>query len=140
MTSTSFHVRTNKRRERGFVLVTAIVIAVLYFALMELLLIESSRALTEAQRFRARVVAAALAENGAELAALQIVNTAGGTVTYTDQQGTMRGKLQRTGPVTFEIEGDGRTTGVLTQSATVRIQGRIDPDGTIKIDYTLHGQ
>jgi hypothetical protein len=50
--------------ERGFVLGMAMVIAVLYFLLMELLLIDSSRALGEAQRFRSRVVAAALAENG----------------------------------------------------------------------------
>src|SRR6266545_5727430 len=63
----------SRQRQRGFVLISALVLSVLYFALMELLLIDSSRALNEAQRFRARVVAGALAESGAELAALQMV-------------------------------------------------------------------
>ncbi len=141
MTSISCPARTSKSRQRGFVLITAIVLAVLYFALMELLLIESSRSLAEAQRFRARVVAATLAENGAELAALQIVN--GGApppLPATDSQGTMNGTLRRVG-VNFELVGTGRSAGVITQSSTVTIQGRIDPaDGTIKIDYTNHGQ
>ena len=41
-TRSSFRART---RERGYVLITAIALAILYFALMELMLIDSSRAL-----------------------------------------------------------------------------------------------
>ncbi len=129
----------SRTRERGFVLAAALVLAILYFALMELLLIDSSRALNEAQRFRARVVSATLAENGAELAALQIINSGGNNVTSSDFQGTMHGTLRRTGN-NFELEGTGRSAGVTTLSSTVTIQGRIEPDGTIKIDYAIHGQ
>ena len=43
--------------ERGFALIAAIALSVLYFALMELMLIDSSRELAEARRFRARIVA-----------------------------------------------------------------------------------
>src|SRR5204863_3948307 len=71
----SFRGRTT---ERGYVLISAIVLAILYFALMELMLIDSSRAVREAQRFRARIVATTLAESAAELAALQLVTASGG--------------------------------------------------------------
>ncbi len=131
---------TSKRRERGIVLISALVLAMLYFALMELLLIDSSRALHEAQRFRARVVALTLAESGAELAAYQMVTRTGATVNDSDFQGTMSGSLRRTGN-NFELDGDGTSIGVPTQDASVQVQGRIDPaDGTVKIDFTVHTQ
>jgi hypothetical protein len=131
---------TSKRRQRGFVLVGALVLSVLYFALMELLLIDSSRALHEAQRFRARIVAVTLAESGAELAALQMVNGGGAPVVNdNDFQGPMIGRLRRTGP-NFEIDGEGTTIGVITQKSSVLVQGRIDPSGTVMIDYTAHTQ
>ena len=81
----SFRGRTT---ERGYVLISAITLAILYFALMELMLIDSSRAVREAQRFRARIVATTLAESAAELAALQLVTASGGPVNATDDQGT----------------------------------------------------
>ncbi|HWS71823.1 MAG TPA: hypothetical protein VN605_06890, partial [Thermoanaerobaculia bacterium] len=69
-------------------------LSVLYFGLMELMLIDSQRALAEARRFRARVVASTLAESAAELAAEQLVNHGGVVpVNETDAQGTMRGNL-----------------------------------------------
>jgi hypothetical protein len=131
---------TSKRRQRGFVLIGALVLSVLYFALMELLLIDSSRALNEAQRFRARIVAVTLAESGAELAALQMVTGGGAPVLpASDFQGTMNGRLRRTGP-NFEIDGEGTTVGVITQTSIVQLQGRIDPNGAVMIDYTAHAQ
>ena len=133
---------TSKRRQRGFVLISALVLSVLYFALMELMLIDSSRALSEAQRFRARVVAGALAESGAELAAFQIVNRSGANVTDSDFQGTMSGQLRRTGN-NFEIDGEGLAIGPQRQSSTVQLQGRIDPTANppkVMIDYTSHAQ
>ena len=60
-------------RERGYVLIAAIALAILYFALMELMLIDSSRALREAQRFRSKVIATTLAESAAELSAASMV-------------------------------------------------------------------
>src|SRR5712692_9119227 len=96
----SFRGRTTD--QRGYVLISAIALAVLYFGLMELMLIDSSRALREAQRFRARVVASALAESAAELAAAQMINSPGGTTSGDDEQGHMIGGLVLTGNQ-FEI-------------------------------------
>jgi hypothetical protein len=126
------------------------VLAVLYFGLMQLLLIDSSRALTEAQRFRARIVAAALAESGAELAAEQIVTRPSATVPPTaDFQGTKSGRMKITrnppGGVDgdFEIEAQGTSIGTMTQEAIVSIKGRVKADGPnvyLYIDFCEHTQ
>ena len=125
--------------ERGFALVAALVLAILYFALMELILIDSSRALNEAQRFRAKVLAAAQAEDAAELAALNMRTRTGGSVEYTAPDRQLKGKLTRNGE-NFEIEGEATSIGVMKQSAHVRVQGRMGEDGMVKVDYTMHGQ
>jgi hypothetical protein len=130
---------STSKSQRGFVLISALVLSLLYFALMELLLIDSSRALNEAQRFRARIVATALAESGAELAANQIVTRMTASVNDSDYQGTMSGSSKRVGN-NFEIQGDGTSIGVPNQDASVQLQGRIDPDGSIKIDFAVHSQ
>lgn len=127
-----------KRSQRGYVLISAIVLAILYFALMELMLIESSRALGEAQRFRSRLVAQTLAESGAELAAVRMVDRRGANVDAEDEQGKMTGRLTLTNSG-FEITGTGTTTGVSPVTATVRVQGRINGN-RVSIDYTYHSQ
>lgn len=138
-TSTSFRGRTTER-ERGYVLISAIALAILYFALMELMLIDSSRALREAQRFRARVQAATLAESAAELAAVNLVSAVPTTpVNAEDDQGKMTATLQRTGDQ-FLIDASSETTGVPSQKATVRVQGTVQSSGAIRIDYTFHSQ
>jgi len=128
------------RAQRGFVLGAALIIAVLYFALMELLLIDSSRALNEAQRFRAHVVAATLAESGAELAAVQLTANTGADVEAQDTQGKMAGKMTASfGGVgkTFEITGDGESIGVPSEKAHVELKGLVT--GTnVQIDYATH--
>ena len=129
----SFRGRTT---ERGYVLISAITLAILYFALMELMLIDSSRAVREAQRFRARIVATTLAESAAELAALQLVTASGGPVNATDDQGTMSATLQRSGKK-FTIVANAESTGVPPQKAAVEVQGEVE--GTkISVDYTYH--
>jgi hypothetical protein len=127
-----------RNRQRGFVLIVSLVLAVLYFGLMELLLIDSSRALNEAQRFRARVVAATLAESGAELAAQQIITRNSANVTASDFQGTMAGHLSHSADI-FEIQGAGTAIGAISQNATVEVRGRIEGN-SIKIDFTTHAQ
>src|SRR5437867_8569852 len=124
--------------ERGYVLISAIALAVLYFGLMELMLIDSSRALREAQRFRSRVVASALAESAAELAAAQMVTSPGGPTSAEDEQGKMLGSVEVSGNA-FELVGEGNATGVVPIKATVRVQGRII-NGHISVDYTFHSQ
>lgn len=105
---------------------------------MELMLIDSSRALREAQRFKSRVVAATLAESAAELASAQMVTRPGGTATATDEQGQMSGSLTMNGNQ-FEITAEGTTAGVVPVKSSVRVQGRVE-GSHIAIDYTFHSQ
>jgi hypothetical protein len=131
--------RVHTRGERGFAIIAAFALAVLYFGLMELILIDASRALSEAQRFRSRVLAAALAEDAAELAAVNMRYRTGGTNTLERPDRQLTGKLVRNGE-NFEIVGEGKSIGAMTQEASVRVQGRMGEDGVVKIDYTMHGQ
>ncbi len=125
--------------ERGFALIAALTLAVLYFALMELILIDSSRALGEAQRFRARVMAATLAEDAAELAALNMRGRTSTRVDINEPDHQMKADYTRSGE-NFEIVARARAIGAMTQSAGVRVQGRMTESGVIKIDYTMHEQ
>jgi hypothetical protein len=123
------------------VLVIALVLAILYFMLMGLVMIDSSRAQSEAQRYRARVVASALAENAAELACAQMVNLPSGMAQLEDKQGMMRGAFHRTGTSgeTFEVNGEAETKGLLHQKATVFIEGHFEGN-EVHIDYARHSQ
>lgn len=134
--STTSRARTSS--QRGVVLIIALVLAVLYFGLMQLLLIDSSRALNEAQRFRARIVAATLAESGAELAAEQLVSRPGAVVRSSDFQGNMSGRMKSVNGE-FEIEAQGTSIGTMTQDATVSIKGRVQGNN-ISIDSCEHTQ
>ena len=127
---------SGRTTERGYVLISAIALAILYFALMELMLVDSSRALREAERFRARIVATTMAESAAELAAAQMTTTPGANVNASDQQGTMNATLQRSGN-TFMIEANAEATGVPPQKATVRVQGDI-AGKKVRVSYTYH--
>jgi hypothetical protein len=121
------------------VLITAIAIAILYFALMELMLIDSSRALREAQRFRSKVVAATLAESAAELStASMVTRNAGDTINADDEQGSMKATCIVLGP-TFNVEAEATTNGVMPVKSTVRVQGRI-VGSRVMVDYTYHSQ
>ena len=133
-----FSYRGRTTNERGYVLISAIALAILYFGLMELMLIDSSRAQREAQRFRARVVASALAENAAELAAANMITQPGSTTTAQDDQGKMIGAITVNGN-NFEINAEGDAAGVVAVKATVRVQGRI-VGNHIAVDYTFHSQ
>lgn len=124
--------------QRGYVLISAIVLAILYFALMELMLIDSSRATLQAQRFRSRIIAQTLAESAAELSAVHIVDRSGTNVDAEDEQGKMVGTASRTS-VSFVLNGTGTTTGVMPTSATVRIQGTLSGNH-LTIDYSFHSQ
>lgn len=115
----------------------AIVLAVLYFALVQLVLLDSQRELGEARRFRARIVAETLAENAAELAALQIVareSTPQFSVNMED--GTISGRMTKNAN-DFEIHGEATTSGITQSTARVILRGRVV--GTdVRIQYSLH--
>ena len=129
--------RAHTSSERGFALIAAIGLAILYIALIELLLIDSSRELAEARRFRAKVVAATLAENGAELAAASMLTRPTANVNATDFQGTIQGTLRTTSGGSFEITGSGSTTGVVQTTSRVTLQGKIEGN-RVKIEYAVH--
>ena len=128
-----------RTHERGYVLIAAIALAILYFALMELMLIDSSRALREAQRFRSHVIAATLAESAAELSAASMVTrNAGDTINADDEQGSMKANCKVAGTA-FDIDAEANTSGVMPMKATVRVQGRIVGQ-RVMVDYTYHSQ
>lgn len=137
MRSIRFFNRARTSSQRGFALIAAIVLAILYFALVELLLIDSSRELREARRFRARIVAATLAENGAELAALGMIGSTYTPANAEDWQGTMTGEMNRS-EGGFEIVGRAETKGLERSTATVHVFGRIVNGDEIRIQYTMH--
>ena len=112
------------------------VLAILYVALIELLLLDSARELGEARRFRAKVVAATLAENGAELAAASLLSRDIANVNATDAQGTFSGHMNKTSNH-FQIQGEGSTAGLVRTTARVQLQGRIDGN-QVKIEYAVH--
>lgn len=133
--------------ERGFALALALIVAVLYFGLLQLMLWDASRELAEARRFRARVIALTYAENGAELAALHlalpqaVVLPTG--VQAEDEQGECTGKAYKGAEANtgtpFKLEGTGRATGVTEAKARVTITGVI-LGGRVKIYDSEHSQ
>lgn len=131
----SFRART---RERGYALISAIALAVLYFAVMQLIMIDSNRVLREAQRFRSKIISHALAENAAELAASQMLLTSVRNINAKDADGTMKGALNKSSS-NFTISAEGTSYGAESRRATVRLQGRVL--GTkIIVDYAFHSQ
>ena len=137
--------RARTEGQRGYALVWAIGIALLFFMLVQLVLIDSARELAEARRFRARIYAATLAENGAELAAVRMSDRLSANVSAEDWQGKITGKMSRFESVDennirtikFQIFGEGDAKGTDRASAQVEVNGRIV--GTeLHIDYTYH--
>jgi hypothetical protein len=129
------------------VLITAIALAILYFALMELMLIDSSRALREAQRFRSKVISTTLAESAAELSAASMVTrNSGNSINADDEQGSMKASCKVTSStnaneMAFEIDAEATTSGVSPVKSTVRLQGRIETTSShVIVDYTYHSQ
>ncbi|MEO6259183.1 MAG: hypothetical protein ABIP63_02495 [Thermoanaerobaculia bacterium] len=131
----SFRARTS---ESGYALISAIALAILYFAVMQLIMIDSSRALHEAQRFRSKIVAATLAENAAELAAVDMIDRTAAQVEAKNDQGEMKATLRR-GASDFELTAHGKSVGVQPKESDVRLQGRI-VGARVLVDYSTHSQ
>lgn len=105
-------------------LVSALVLALLFLAMMGLVLRESAEEHRAAQRVRARITAQVLAENGAELAAEDMVNLPGRSAEKENDEGTMAGRYRRMGN-RFEIEATGVSRGTVRTESTLRIEGSI---------------
>lgn len=132
--------RARTSSQRGFALVWAVGLSLLFFMLIELMLMDSARELKEARRFRARMVAQILAENAAELAAAQIVQVNGTPppAVAEDWQGKMGGTVTRNGVSgLFRIVGDGEVKGPEKAKARVTVEGQAL--GTnVDVDWTIH--
>lgn len=127
MRSTRYSSRARTTNERGFALLWAIGLAVLFFMMIQLVLMESGLELKEAQLFRSRIVAMVLAENGAELAAAQIVDTIINNPEHEDWQGKVYGTMTRNElNEEFTIVGTGETAGTHRTKAVVEVRGVID--------------
>jgi hypothetical protein len=131
--------------QRGYVLISAIALAILYFALMELMLIDSQRTLRAADRFREKIVATVLAENAAELSAENMGANTVSTADYDNGQGHMHAKMTRESPATagapskFVIVAKGDATGVPPVSATVTLKGTLT-GSQVEISESYHSQ
>ncbi len=129
--------RARTERQSGFVLVSVLVLALLYLLLIELVLTESSAAMQSAQRYRSRIVADVMAENGAELAARGMVGASSGSASRVLSDGEAEGTYHRLAGNHFEITGVGRSTGVEPRGAEVRIEGRVS-GSQIVIERSIH--
>jgi hypothetical protein len=129
-------------------LIAAIALAILYFGLMELMLIESQRALREAQRFRSKIIATTLAENAADLAAEQLCTGFKATIDYANSDGTMTGTMERTplggpgkeGQSSFVIDVTGVSTGVPPATVKLKLDGEVSATNQVYIKYAYHSQ
>ncbi len=117
----------------------AIIVAVLYFGMIELMMIDASRELAEARRFRARIVALTLAENAAEGAAVRIIDEMPKAFNDANDQGVMSGKATKGSGGTFVLTGEGESSGLESTRAKVHVQGVV-AGKHINIDLTLHSQ
>jgi hypothetical protein len=120
------------------------VLAVLYFGLIELLLIDAGRELRAARQFRSRIIALTYAENGAEGAARMITVREVQMVPFDheDEQGSAAGRATRLGD-TFNLVGDGKSLGLEPVSAHVDLQGYVDrtnPVVQLHVDVSVHTQ
>ncbi|MCM2314963.1 MAG: hypothetical protein NDJ92_07420 [Thermoanaerobaculia bacterium] len=141
--STRFSRRAHGEGERGYALVASLVLAILFFALITLVLWESTMRYRAAQRFRARVVAQTLAENAAELAAKGLGDGSSLIVSVETDEGTLKATGEASpdseGVVRFRIAGEGTTRGAQPTRATVTVWGRVEA-GSVRLTRTKHSQ
>ena len=131
--------RARIERESGFILMSVLIIAILLFAMMTLLLLESSEMSRRADRYRSRVMAQVLAENAVELAAQKMVTSSVTIKTYEDEQGKIRGEYKASPSGQFNLIGSSETKGLYPVKASVKIQGHLEGDKP-RIDFTFHSQ
>ncbi len=117
--------RVSRASERGLILVSVLVIAVLYFALMQLILLESSEKMRGALRFRARVVADLVAEDAVELAAERMVRSPARSIRQELKGGSAEGDFRLYSGRRFRLSGSGNASGPVSSRTTIELRGRI---------------
>gem|GEM_PF-6328520 len=144
MIRSSSHARIPRPAEKGFVLVSVLVLAFLYFTLISLLLWESAETFRAAQRFRARVLALSLAESAAEMVVGKLATAPEAKIQEELPDGSVKAEGQTRGPdatgvTTFTIRADGRSKGTRPISAHVEVFGHLE-GAVLRIDRTVHSQ
>lgn len=143
--STRSHCRGRTEREEGFAIAGALVLAFLFFALVALLMIESTAVMQQASRFRARIAAETLSESAAEIAAQRMISTRGGDEFSEEVSGgVMEAKWQRTPTANpavddFVIVAKGRTNGIPQVERTTKLYGQI-LGSNIQLMRTVHAK
>ncbi|HSN69224.1 MAG TPA: hypothetical protein VLV48_08270 [Thermoanaerobaculia bacterium] len=112
------------RDERGFVLISALLISLLFFGLIELALRDTTEAVRGAHRQRARFASEILADNGIELAAAGMVYEIPKNEVRTSRDGTTKGTFRPLPGNRFELRGEGRSAGVAEVETRVVLRGR----------------
>lgn len=135
----------SERSERGFALAGALIVALLFFAIVAAVLMESTTALRSAQFFRARLASQALAESGAEVAAASMQTHGSQAVETETSEGRISGEYRLVATedpdvMQFTITGRGTTTGTPEATATVYVYGRLWSNGAIRVEQTRHEQ
>lgn len=120
-------------------LLSVLLIAVLYFGLIELLLGDATQRLREAQRFRATITANILAENAVELATARMVHLSVNQASAELDDGSLSGTYRRVGEDGFIVEATGTTNGMFRTKRTVTIHGEIRAS-SVRIHQTRHSQ
>ena len=120
MTGFSFR----ERDERGFVLISALLISLLFFGLIELALRDTTEAVRSAHRQRARFASEILADNGIELAAAGMVYEIPKNETRANRDGTMNGTFTPLPGNRFELRGEGTSGGVAVVKTSIVLRGR----------------
>lgn len=120
--------RRSSGNQRGFALVSAIVLAFLIFSLIALILIESTVSLRMAQAFRARITAFNLSESALQLALQELEIDEDGVVDFTGKDGKMTTTCRRTpdanrGGYKFVIEATGESAGLTRSVAKLTARG-----------------
>lgn len=123
--SSSIRSSSRDRTERGFALITALLLAILFLGMIELALADATAAQREARRFRERISSQILADNAIELAAAGMVTKeSGGSFERETEAGTMNGSIKVLPGGRFELAGDGVSAG-LEVRARVELEGRV---------------
>jgi Tfp pilus assembly protein PilX len=120
--------RRSSADERGFALISAIVLAFLIFSLIALILIESTLSLRMAQNYRARITAVNLAESALQLALQELEIDEDGVVDFNGKDGKMTTTCRRSpdlkrGGYKFVIEATGQSAGLTRSIAKLTARG-----------------
>jgi hypothetical protein len=112
------------RGDRGFALIAALLIALLFFGLMELALRDTTEAVRAAHRHRARLASEILADNAVELAAEGMIDRLPRTAVRSGRDGEMSGVFTPLPGDRFELSGEGTSAGTTEVRTRILLRGR----------------